>query len=218
MRSLNEELDLTLVRVHVVQSVEGADRAGVCGCPGAFAGTGKSNARSPWRARHLACESGASTQARDNRCTDRSRERLAHYLPPHVWTPPWRRPQKRSLIWPTKRRQPPAMTVAISSSFPRVKVRILAQDAQVDLAPRATSLLSHPSFEVKRAAAADEVQSETGHLRRATLPQRYRPVPPGLVLLSNQASYRARATLLPLFGLALNRRIVDDAKRRLRPC
>jgi hypothetical protein len=77
MRSLNDELDLTLGRVHVIQSVEGADRAGVCGCPGAFAGTGKSTARGPWRARHLACESGASTQARDNRCADRSRERLA---------------------------------------------------------------------------------------------------------------------------------------------
>jgi hypothetical protein len=62
MRSLNEEVDLTLVRVHVIQSVEGADRAGVCGCPGAFAGTGKSNARSARRARYLASKSGASTQ------------------------------------------------------------------------------------------------------------------------------------------------------------
>jgi hypothetical protein len=88
MRSLNEEVDLTLVRVHVIQSVEGADRAGVFGCPGAFAGTGKSNARSPRRARYLASESGASTQPRDNGCADRSRERLAHYVPPLVLDAP----------------------------------------------------------------------------------------------------------------------------------
>jgi hypothetical protein len=64
-----------------------------------------------------------------------------------VWTPPWRRPQKSSLIWPTKRRQPLAVTigVAISSSFPRVKVRILAQDAQVDLAP-ARDVTAEPSL------------------------------------------------------------------------
>jgi hypothetical protein len=87
MRSLNEEVDLTLFRVHVIQSVEGADRAGVCGCPGAFAGTGKSNARSSRRARYLASKSGASTQTRDNGCADRSRERLPHYVPPCLDAP-----------------------------------------------------------------------------------------------------------------------------------
>jgi hypothetical protein len=87
MWSLNEEVDLTLFRVHVIQSVEGADRAGVCGCPGAFAGTGKSNARSSRRARYLASKSGASTQTRDNGCADRSRERLAHYVPPCLDAP-----------------------------------------------------------------------------------------------------------------------------------
>ena len=47
--------------------------------------------------------------------------------------------------------------------------------------------LKHHSFEVKRAAATDEVRCETGPPRRATLPQRYRPVRSGLALSSHSA-------------------------------
>src|SRR5215216_4456599 len=54
MGSLNDELDLALGRVHVVQPVEGADRVGVRGCPGADPRTGERYARSARRASHLA--------------------------------------------------------------------------------------------------------------------------------------------------------------------
>jgi hypothetical protein len=84
MRSLNDAVDLTLVRVHVIQSVVGADRVGVCGCPGAFSRTGISNARIARRALYLTSESAASTQTRDKGCTNRSRKLVAHSVPPLV--------------------------------------------------------------------------------------------------------------------------------------
>jgi hypothetical protein len=74
MGSLNEAVDWTLARVHVIQSVVGADRVGVCGCPGLFARTGKSNARSARRALYLTSESGTDTPNREDGCTKRSRE------------------------------------------------------------------------------------------------------------------------------------------------
>src|SRR5712691_2598621 len=78
MGSLNDEVDLTLVRVHVIQSVVGTDRVGVCGCPGAVARTGISNAWSAWRALYLTSESGTSTQTPNDDCADRSRKLLPH--------------------------------------------------------------------------------------------------------------------------------------------
>ena len=45
MLILDDELDLTLVRVHVIEPVGIADRVGVCYRPGRFPGTGKRNVR-----------------------------------------------------------------------------------------------------------------------------------------------------------------------------
>src|SRR6266511_2360289 len=130
-----------------------------------------------------------------------------------VWTPPWRRPQKSSLIWPTKRRQPRAVTigVAISSSFRKSSFESLPRRPGRTWRPSATSLLRHPSFEVKRAAAADEVQSETGHCagrpcRRGTVPCR-----PVSSFFQTRPVTTPERPSLPSFALALNRRIVDDA-------
>jgi hypothetical protein len=47
----------------------------------------KLKAWSARRALHLTSESAASTQTCDNGCADRSRERLAHYVPPLVGRP-----------------------------------------------------------------------------------------------------------------------------------
>jgi hypothetical protein len=82
MGSLNEAVDLTLVRVHVIQPVVGADRVGVFGCPGPISRTGTRNARSARRALYLTSESGTSTQTpcKDG-CADRNRELLPHFLP-----------------------------------------------------------------------------------------------------------------------------------------
>ena len=87
MRSLNDEVDLALCRIHVVQAVVRTDRVGVCACSGWFARTRKSNARSARRSFHLASESGAGRQRRDNSCANRSRKLLAHTFLP---LPPWR--------------------------------------------------------------------------------------------------------------------------------
>jgi len=65
MGRLNDAVDRTLLRIHVIQSVVGADRVGVCRCPGAVARTGKSNARSARRTLYLTSESHTGTQAQD---------------------------------------------------------------------------------------------------------------------------------------------------------
>jgi hypothetical protein len=72
--SLNDVVDRPLGRVHVVQPVVGADRLGVCGCPGANPRTRKRNARRARRASHLASESGAGTSTYKDDCEKRSRE------------------------------------------------------------------------------------------------------------------------------------------------
>ena len=84
MGRLNEAVDRALLRIHVVQSVVGADRVGVCGCSGAVARTGKSNARSARRPLYLTSESGTCTCNRNGDCARRSREEglRAHVLSP----------------------------------------------------------------------------------------------------------------------------------------
>ena len=64
MGRLNDAVDRTLGRIHVIQSVVGADRVGVCRCPGAVARTGKSNARSARSALYLTSGSDTCTISR----------------------------------------------------------------------------------------------------------------------------------------------------------
>ena len=65
MGRLNDAVDRTLGRIHVIQSVVGADRVGVCRCPGAVARTRERNARSARTALYLTSKSRASTQGQD---------------------------------------------------------------------------------------------------------------------------------------------------------
>jgi hypothetical protein len=81
MGSLDDAVDLTLVRVHVIQPVVGADRLGVFGCPSAISRTGISNARSARRALYLTSKSATGTQTSNDDCADRNRELLPHFLP-----------------------------------------------------------------------------------------------------------------------------------------
>ena len=89
--------------LHVIQSVVGANRVGVCRCPSALPRTGKRNARSARRALHLTSESGASTQTRNNNNADRARELLAHRVPPCRFDAPVASPRSDSLPRLTKR-------------------------------------------------------------------------------------------------------------------
>ncbi len=83
MGSLKEAFDLTLGRVHVIQSVVGADRVGVFGCPGAVTRTGKRITWSAWRALYLTSEGGTCTCTRKGDCARRSRKEglRVHVLP-----------------------------------------------------------------------------------------------------------------------------------------
>jgi hypothetical protein len=92
MRSLNDAVDGALFRIHVIQSVTGADRLGVCGRTCALSRTRKRDAGSARSSLYLAGESGArATQTSDSGYADRSREHLPHPGPCCV-DAPWRRP------------------------------------------------------------------------------------------------------------------------------
>jgi hypothetical protein len=78
MRSLNDAVDWTLVRAHVIQSVVRVDRVGVRRCPSAVSRARKSNARNAWRTLYLAGQSSADAQTCDGDCADRNREFLTH--------------------------------------------------------------------------------------------------------------------------------------------
>jgi hypothetical protein len=82
---LNDVVDRALERVHVVQSVEGADRVGVCKCPGLFSRAGARNTRSPRGTLYFTSESRAGAETCKRDCADRSHEHRP--LPQHVSLP-----------------------------------------------------------------------------------------------------------------------------------
>jgi hypothetical protein len=84
MGRLNDAADRTLVRVHVIQSVVGTDRLGVCGRPGAVARTGKRNVRSARGALYLTSESRACTYTGNG---DRAHRSSKEGLRAHVLSP-----------------------------------------------------------------------------------------------------------------------------------
>lgn len=103
MGRLNDVVDRALKRVHVIQSVEGADRVGVCECPGLFSRTGARNTRSARRTLYFTSESRAGAQACEGNCADRSRE---HRLLPQHDSLPFRPPalSRRTLLREQPRR------------------------------------------------------------------------------------------------------------------
>jgi hypothetical protein len=69
---LNDVVDRALERVHVIQSVEGADRVGVCKCSCLFSRTGARNTGSARGTLYFTSESRAGAQTCEGDCADRS--------------------------------------------------------------------------------------------------------------------------------------------------